>query len=163
VGLERILIAGGGIAGLTMAAMLRRRGFDPELVERSPVWRAEGGIAVQPNGMRALRALGIDTAVERAGTVLRRWLFCDHRGEVLSEIDLEGLWGDVGPFIGIERIKLQAALRLAADGTPCRLGTRVTAVNQSNRRVAVDFSDHSSGEYDLVIGADGISSALRRL
>ena len=113
--------------------------------------------------MRALRSLGIGTAVERAGAVLRRWLFCDHRGEVLCEIDLEELWGDVGPFIGIERIKLQAALRLAAEDTPCRLGTRVTAVNQSNGQVAVDFSDRSNGDYDLVVGADGISSTLRQL
>jgi len=160
----RILIVGGGIAGLTLATALRRRGFGPELVERSPVWRAEGGgIAVQPNAIRALRALGIDTAVERAGAVLRRWLFCDHRGEVLCEIDLEGLWSDVGSFIGIERIKLQAALRLAAEDTPCRLGTRVTAVNQANGQVAVDFSDGTLGEYGLVVGADGISSTLRRL
>jgi len=161
---ERILIAGGGIAGLTLAMALRRLGFEPVLVERSTSWEVVGaGIAVQPNGMRALRSLGIGTAVERAGAVLRRWLFCDHRDKVLCEIDLEELWGDVGPFIGIERIKLQAALRLAAEDTPCRLGTRVTAVNQSNGQVAVDFSDHSSGQYDLVIGADGISSTLRRL
>jgi 2-polyprenyl-6-methoxyphenol hydroxylase-like FAD-dependent oxidoreductase len=164
VGPGRILIAGGGIAGLTLAAALQRRGIEPVLVERSTAWEAVGaGIAVQPNGMRALRALGIDTAVERAGAVLRRLLFCNHRGEVLCEIDLEGLWGDVGPFIGIERIKLQAALRSAAEGTPCRLGTRVTAVNQSNGQVAVDFSDRSNGDYDLVVGADGISSTLRRL
>jgi len=95
--------------------------------------------------------------------VLRRLLFCNHRGEVLCEIDLEVLWGDVGPFIGIERIKLQAALRSAAEGTPCRLGTRVTAVNQSNGQVGVDFSDRSNGDYDLVVGADGISSTLRQL
>ena len=164
VGPGRILIAGGGIAGLTLAAALQRRGIEPVLVERSTAWEAVGaGIAVQPNGLRALRALGIDTAVERAGAVLRRLLFCNHRGEVLCEIDLEGLWGDVGPFIGIERIKLQAALRSAAEGTPCRLGTRVTAVNQSNGQVGVDFSDRSNGDYDLVVGADGISSTLRQL
>jgi len=161
---ERILITGGGIAGLTLASALRRCGFAPELVERSPVWRAEGGgIAVQPNAVRALRSLDIDTAVERAAAAIRRWLFCDQRGEALCEIDLEGLWGDVGPFIGIERIKLQAALRLAAEDTPCRLGTRVTAVNQSNGQVAVGFSDGTAGEYDLVVGADGIASTVRQL
>jgi 2-polyprenyl-6-methoxyphenol hydroxylase-like FAD-dependent oxidoreductase len=161
---ERILIAGGGIAGLNLATAMRRRGFDPELVERSMTWDTVGaGIAVQPNGMRALLALKIGAAVKHLGAAISHWLFCDHRGEVLCEIDLEGLWGDVGPFIGIERIKLQAALRSAAEGAPCRLGTRVTAVNQSNGRVAVAFGDRSNGEYDLVIGADGISSTVRRL
>jgi 2-polyprenyl-6-methoxyphenol hydroxylase-like FAD-dependent oxidoreductase len=68
VGCGRILIAGDGIAGLTLAAALRRRGFDPELAERSAVWEAIGaGIAVQLNGMRALRMLGADAAVEHKG------------------------------------------------------------------------------------------------
>ena len=160
----RILIAGGGIAGLTLATALRHRGFDPELVERGTAWEAAGaGIAVQPNGMRALRALGIDAAVECAGAVLRRWLFCNHRGEVLCEIDLERLWGDVGPFIGIERVRLQSALRSAAEETRCRLGAWVTAVNQSNGCVLAGFNDGTAVEYDLVIGADGISSTVRRL
>ena len=56
---ETVLIVGGGIAGLTLGRALRGQGFTVELVERNPVWRAEGGgIAVQPNGMRMLHALG---------------------------------------------------------------------------------------------------------
>jgi 2-polyprenyl-6-methoxyphenol hydroxylase-like FAD-dependent oxidoreductase len=61
---ETVLIVGGGIAGLTLARALRRQCFTVELVERSTAWRAEGGgIAVQPNGMRMLRTLGLDTAI----------------------------------------------------------------------------------------------------
>jgi len=67
--LDRILIVGGGIGGLTLATSLRRRGFFAELIERSPSWRPVGaGIAVQPNGIRVLRSLGINAAIERAGT-----------------------------------------------------------------------------------------------
>ena len=63
----RILIAGGGIAGLTLATALHQRGFNAELIERNLNWDAVGaGIAVQPNGMRVLRALGIGAAVEHA-------------------------------------------------------------------------------------------------
>jgi len=88
--LGRILIAGGGIAGLTLATAMRRRGFEPELVERSATWEALGaGIAVQPNGMRALRDLGIDTAIERAGAVVRRWLFRDR----CSATSIWGVYG----------------------------------------------------------------------
>jgi 2-polyprenyl-6-methoxyphenol hydroxylase-like FAD-dependent oxidoreductase len=161
---RRILIAGGGIAGLTLMTAMRRRGFDPELVERSTTWQAEGaGIAVQPNGMRALGTLGIDKAVERAGTEIHRWLIRDRLGEVLCDIDLAALWSNVGPFIGIERVKLQKALLSAAGAMTCRLGVWVTAVRQEGNHVAVDFSDRATGEYDLVIGADGIFSVLRRL
>src|SRR5215469_6967560 len=105
--IKTILIVGGGIAGLTLARALRLRGFVVEVIERNGAWRAEGGgIAVQANAMRALRSLGLDTAVERAGAVLRRWSFCDQAGDILSDNDLEALWGDVGPSIGIERKQL---------------------------------------------------------
>lgn len=161
---ERILIVGGGIAGLTLASALHQQGFTAELIERSPEWHAVGaGIAVQPNGIRILRELGMGTAVEQAGTVICHWDFCDQQGEVLCELDLEELWGDVGPFIGIERTKLHQVLRDGAASVPSRLATSVTAMTQNETSVSVTFSDGSAGDYDLVVGADGIASTVRRL
>ena len=62
----RILIVGGGIAGLALATALRRRGLNAELVERETQWKpAGGGIAVQPNAMRVLHELGIGATVDR--------------------------------------------------------------------------------------------------
>ena len=57
---RRILITGGGIAGLSLAIALRRRGYTPELAEKCPQWPAAGaGIALHANAVRALRALGL--------------------------------------------------------------------------------------------------------
>jgi 2-polyprenyl-6-methoxyphenol hydroxylase-like FAD-dependent oxidoreductase len=161
---EIILIVGGGIAGLTLARALHREGFTVELVERNSAWRAEGGgIAVQPNGMRVLRRLDLDAAVEQAGARLRHWSFCDYAGELLSENDLEALWDDVGPFIGIERARLQQILVAGVEGILCRLGTSIRSLTERGGSVSVAFNDGSWGTYDLVVGADGISSRVRAL
>lgn len=161
---ERILIVGGGISGLSMAAALHTCDFAPELVEHRHAWRTTGGgIAMQPNGMRVLRMLGVGTAVERAGTVIRAWDFCDDQGEVLSETDLAALWGDVGPFVGIARRELQRALLAGAAAIPSRLGTSVTSLTQDTDHVSVGFSDGATAAYELVIGADGIESDVRAL
>src|SRR4051812_42398519 len=120
---ERILIVGGGIGGLSLATALHQRGFAPELVERGKEWRASGtGIGVLANGMRMLRTLGVADAVERAGVVLRGWTYCNARGERLCRTDLEALWGDVGPCVGIERGELQRVLLAGASAVPARLG-----------------------------------------
>jgi len=161
---ERILIVGGGISGLSVAAALHTCGFTPELIERSDEWRALGaGIAMQPNGIRQLRRLGVATAVERVGTVIRSWDFCDEQGGVLSETDLTALWGDVGPFVGTARHELQRALLAAAAAIPSRLGTSIKSLTQDDGGVWVELSDGSAATYDLVIGADGVGSSVRAL
>src|SRR5262249_14497340 len=68
-----------------------------------------------------------------------------------------------GPLIGIERAKLQDVLLAGAAAVPCRLGMSVTSLSQDEDRVTVGFSDGTTDEYDLVVGADGISSTVRQL
>src|ERR1700686_3941693 len=133
--IETILVVGGGVAGLTTAAALHRHGFTTELVERQQSWHALGaGFLVQANGMRMLLSLGLAAGVEDAGAVVCRWQFCDGHGEVLSETDLEALWGDAGPCVGIERDKLQRALLPGVGNLGCRLGASVLSVIQADCR-----------------------------
>ena len=160
----RILIVGGGIAGLTAAIALRQRGFIPELVERAASWRVLGtGIVIQPNAMRLLRELDVANHLEQTGAAVRRFQFLSKSGEVLSEIDLTELWSGVDSGVAIERSELQKALLRKVDCARCRLGVAVTSLNHREGSVSIGFSDGGTGDYDLAIGADGIGSTVRAL
>jgi 2-polyprenyl-6-methoxyphenol hydroxylase-like FAD-dependent oxidoreductase len=159
-----VLIVGGGIAGLSLNLALREGPWQVELAERGTGCDQPGaGLAVQPNAMRALGCLGagVGAAVERAGVVISRFGYHDQHGNLLCDIDLGGLWSAVGPFVGITRAALHDVLRSGPDR--CRLGLAVTSVTQDGQRVSVSFGDATAAEYDLVVGADGIHSDVRRL
>jgi FAD-dependent urate hydroxylase len=161
---DRILIVGGGIAGLSLATALHRQGYTPELVERSTEWPAVGaGINLPANGVRVLRTLGLGEVIDRDAAVLHSWGFFDQHGALLCATDLVDLWGEVGPCLGITRVRLQEALLTGAAALSHRLGVSLTGLTQEDHRVAVGFSDGTSGVYDLVVGADGINSTVRTL
>ena len=140
---------------------MRARGFEPELVERAPAWRTVGlGITLQPNAMRLLRELGVATQIERAGAVVRRFRYLTHEGNSLANIDLVELWGDDERGITLERGALQNAL---LGGCAHPAGVAATSLRHSGARVLVEFSDGGRGDYDLVVGADGIGSMVRAI
>lgn len=163
------LVVGGGTAGAAAAILMARGGVAVDLVESSPDITALGsGIALHGNGLRVLDDLGVlDACVARGysfSTVAIR--APDTRATVLAVLESFRTGGpDLPAALGMYRPDLASILMAAAEaaGTTTRFATTVDSMEQDVRGVDVRFSDGSRGRYDLVIGADGVRSATRRM
>ena len=157
----RVLIVGAGIAGLALARALRRRHLTAEVVERSTEWEASGaGLYLPGNAVRALDELGVGPALAARANPIRRQRFLDHRGRRLADVDVAGYWEGVGSCLAINWAALHETLREAIAEVPVRLGIGVTEA-EDGAAPRVGFSDGSTAEYDLVVGADGVHSTIR--
>lgn len=162
--MERILIVGGGIAGLSTAVALCQRGFKPDIVERMPVWSSAGaGILLHPNGMRTLTALELRDAVMDTGAQVPSWLILEPTGRVAAELAIDDFWGEIGPAVAIHRRALHEILAEGLSATQMRMGTEIVSLDERGESVHATFSTGGADEYDLVIGADGLRSSVRDL
>jgi len=164
---RKILIVGGGIGGLSLAVGLGRRGISADVVEIKPKWAVYGVGIIQPgNAIRAYKALGIADACLERGFVYRRGIYFDADGKQLGERTMPKVDGlDFVGYCGIPRPILQEILvdEATRNGARLRLGFTVDSLRDNGRKVEVVFSDGSSADYDLVVGADGTHSKIRRM
>ena len=158
----RILVVGAGIAGLAMARSLRGHGFALDVVERQPTWSPAGaGIYLPGNAARALRSLGLADAVAERAAQISHQRFGDHRGRALFEVDVTEMWRGVGPCLALHRADLHTVLAGHDDPVEVSMGTSLREIHQQDGSATAVFDDGSTGDYDLVIGADGIHSTVR--
>ncbi|MER5527561.1 FAD-dependent monooxygenase [Streptomyces sp. NPDC002677] len=164
---HKVLVVGGGITGSVLCLALAQRGVEVELAEISPRWFGVGhGITIQGNALKALRAVGVlDRVLARAVPFdLMRLRRAD--GGLITELETPHTGGaDLPSTAGALRADLQNALcdAVYAHGVTVRLGLSVERLVPSPDHIDVTLTDGSAGRYDLVVGADGINSAMRAL
>jgi len=155
-----ILIAGAGIGGLTLGCALARAGRPFHLVERAPELRPAGaGIAMSANAFRALSYIGLEDQVRACGRELGIAAICDPTGKVLTQTRVSDIVP--GGTVGMARSELQETL-LSALGTGVQTGKAVAGYEQLLDGVSVRFEAGDTIDAELLVGADGLHSAVRR-
>ncbi|MEJ1089664.1 NAD(P)/FAD-dependent oxidoreductase [Microbacterium sp. Mu-80] len=160
----RVLIVGAGIAGITLAQLLRTQGLHPVLIDRMPRMEHPGYmLALMPSVDQTFIDLGVRAQYRAAGTPLVRYSFRSHRGKTLRTDALGELLSIYGDYSGISRGELIDVL--THDGCRVTYGTTVSTVRAGSVTTArfVDRDDREvgTGEFDLVVAADGIRSRMR--
>ena len=128
----RVLVAGGGIGGLTAAIALRAQGLRPVVLERASEMREIGaGITLWSNAMRALARLGLDGAMREAGWELHAGDVVTPRGRRLLRADFAAMAKEQGqPCVAIRRADLQRVLFEALPAGTVNLGAAVTGFRE---------------------------------
>ena len=162
-----IAVVGGGLAGLTAALALARRGYGVRLYEAAAQWGEVGaGITLAPNAMRGLDHVGVGEAVVRAGSEPRQQTIAHWRdGRALLSFDRSGVREKYGSaYVYIHRADLHHILVAAAEraGVSVHLAHRLVAVDCSGALPRMTFANGRVVHADLVVGADGLHSRARR-
>jgi len=166
---HKILIAGAGLGGLAAAACLAKAGHDVEVYEQAPQLGEVGaGIQVSANAMHVLRHLGLEPAIRKAGVHPGAYVFRLHdTGEVIQRFSLseehERMHG--APYTQLHRADFHAILAdKARELKPdlIHLDHTVTGFSETDTGVELKFSNGTTTRGDLLIGADGLKSVVRR-
>jgi 2-polyprenyl-6-methoxyphenol hydroxylase-like FAD-dependent oxidoreductase len=165
--LEKVLIVGAGLGGLSLALCMRRARIEVDVVEIEPALRILGaGITLNGASLRAFAAMGVLDEIKKRGHCHDTGRMCDADGKVLFMPRTERLFGpDIPNGAGILRPVLHRILADAAiaAGVVIRFGVTVSSLAQTADDVKVSFTDGRRDEYGLVVGADGLSSKIRAL
>ena len=158
-------IIGGGIGGLTTAITLKQTGIDYEIFEAAPELKPVGaGIVMAANAMQVLQRLGIEKKIMKAGLEINSAFVVDQSFQKISGFAVKekiaSRYG-IGSY-AIQRGRLQQVLMNEIDVNKIQLNKRLSSLVQHPNKVEIKFDDGTSTEADIVIGADGIKSAVRK-
>ncbi|WP_160135643.1 FAD-dependent monooxygenase [Halococcus salsus] len=159
-----IAIIGGGIGGLCTAIGLQTRGFDPVVYEATDELRPVGfGIGIAPNGMQALDHLDVADPVVERGVAVDRIELRTKEGQLLMPMDFRTPVNQLDLnhiMVAVHRADLQSVLRNHLSTDRLQLGMECVGIDA--KQPAIQFADGTEKTPDLVVGADGVNSTVRR-
>ena len=162
---KKILISGAGVAGLTLAYWLKRYGFAPTLIEKHPCLRT-GGYKIDLRGvaLEILKRMEIYSAIVENRTAIHHAICIDKAGKQVTEMNAD-LCGTrlEGIDLEIMRSNLCLIMKEALGDMECYFGDSITHISESADGVYVEFEKHKACTFDMVIGADGLHSNVRKL
>lgn len=161
---ERVIVVGGGIAGLATGIALRRAGIPFTLIERAPELRNVGaGMQVWTNGVWALERLGLSDKADAIGNPIERMMFRTWRGATLIDIPIAELAAQEGlkPPMVVQRPQLLEMLADELKDTSLVRTASVAGFEQNADGVTVTLDDGRELSGAVLVGADGANSAIR--
>ncbi|GLH99421.1 monooxygenase [Phytohabitans aurantiacus] len=158
----RVIVAGGGIAGLAAARALHQRDI-PALVVDRLASQPDAGLAINlpGNAVRALGALGLADGIAALGTPTRRREYRNAKGKLLFAMDEDAFWGEEARPRCVRRADLLALLARDLPAGTVRWNSAVTAVRATAERAEVSLAGGTIEQGALVVGADGVRSVVR--
>jgi salicylate hydroxylase len=163
---RRIAVIGAGIGGLTLAIALRQYGILVDIYEQTTELREVGAaVALSANGTRFFDQCGLSAQLGSHWFEVSALIYRDGRtGRLIGKHDAGPAYRQRfgAPYVGIHRAELQAILSAAVGMNRIHLRKRLVDIDDRGAHAALRFDDGSTIEADLVVGADGARSVVRR-
>ena len=162
----QVAISGAGVAGAALAHWLHRTGHTPTLIEQAPEFRT-GGYMIDfwGVGYQVAKRMGIEDPIRKAGYRVERVRSVGFGGEAKADVNVDALRGVFGDdLISLPRGDLAAAIYTTIeDEVETIFGDSIATIDEHSDGVRLTFEKNAPRDFDLVIGADGLHSNVRRL